>query len=633
MAKDPFDAALAGFEQWTAATKRKLNCDPEVAADELEALLQLMRGYLEIGGPADLGEGDLTELLLRIYPRKMTVFDQEDTEDTIPAVRDFLAYLTERGEMPEGTARALERELDQIAPRFTDVVMDPSNWGLASTLLHEMAAEGVDVDDQAAVDRWVSGYNARLALSDGDEEEYEEYDEEDIDVKEAFGLPDQLPPVRLPEVAELVAMARQAPTMGKLRALAWWLGAGRAVDEDAGLAEGDAAEAAAELGLSVPRFEHLWELALEAEFIELDEDEAHAVPGEIAQAWDAGDDDEVLDIWEVAYGAVVDATLDIAASLDPDLAAELDFYGHGLPLTVMLFLARPDGLPVAEVSEVIRSAATDELTPGRAEEAWGSWAGAHGDPARLLLDQMADVGAVQISDADDDGLVRLTPLGLAAIRSQLVESGVDIQLLPPPEQMTAAQLIAMAGGASEDEFTTETSAWLAHQTAESAARELLAVAAQSGPASRIIAVGVVVTELGASAESAWRDALGQIELRGYAKAALVTLAGVDPATGAPGLEPADDDVAWMITDALAAQGWDDLSDDAGHEPAALAQQVAEAIPAGREEATFEMIARVPHPAAANVLTVIGRHHPDKKIAKLARKSAYKAASRRALRNS
>jgi hypothetical protein len=636
MAKDPFDAALAGFEQWTATTKRKLNCDPGVAVDELESLLQLMRSYLEIDGPADLGEGDLSELLLRIYPRKITVFDAEDTEDTIPAVRDFLAYLTERGRMAEGTARALERELDQIAPRFTDVVMDPSNWGMASALLHEMAAAGVDVDDQAAVDRWISGYNARLALSDGDEGEYDEAeyedDDEDIDVKEAFGLPDQMPPVRLPAVTELVVMARQAPTMGQMRALAWWLGAGRAVNEDAGLAEGDAAEAAAELGLSVPRFEHLWELALEAEFIELAEDETHAVPGEIAQAWDAGDDDEVLDIWEIAFGAVVDATLDIAASLDPDRAAELDFYGHGLPLTVMLFLARPDGLSAAEVSEVIKSAATDALPPARAEEAWRSWVGAHGDPARLLLDQIADVGAVQISDADDDSLVRLTPLGLAAIRTQLVESGVEIPLLPPPEQMTAAQVIAMAGGASEDEFATEISAWLAHQTAESAARELLAVAARSDPASRILAVGVVLTELSASAESAWRDALGQIELRCYAKAALATLADVDPATGAPGLEPADDDVAWMITDALAAQGWDDLSEDAEHEPAALAKQVGEAIPAGREEATFELIARVPHPDAANVLTVVGRHHPDKKIAKLARKSAYKAASRRAARN-
>ena len=627
MAEDPFDAALAGFQRWTETTTRKLSGDPDVVVDEMEALLQLMRGYLEIDGPADLGEGDLKELLLRIYPRKMAVLDPEDTEDTIPAVRDFLAYLTERGEMREATRRALERELDQIAPRFTGAVMDPSNWGMASILLHEMAAEGVDVDDQAAVDRWVDGYNARLALSGGDEDDDEE-EEEFFDLKEAFGLPDQMPPMRLPEVPEMAATARLAPLIAELRALAGWLGAGRAVDEDAGLADGDVAGAAAALGLLVPRFEHLWELALETEFIELDEDETRAVPGEIAQEWDEADDDEVLGIWETVFEAVIDATLDIAASLDPDRAEDLDFFGHGAALEMMFFLARPDGLPVAEASEVIRSGATDELPPARAEEAWQSWAAAHGDPARLLLEQLAELGAVQLAETEDGALARLTPLGLAAIRTQLVESGVEIPLLPPPEQMTAAQLIAMAGGASEDEFSTETAAWLAHRTAESAARELLAVAAASDPASRILAVGVAA-ELGASARPAWRDALGRLELRGYAKAILAGLAEGDPARGTPSLEPADDDLAWIITDALAAEGWDDLSDDAEHEPAALAERLGETIPAGREPEVFEMMARVRHPDAANVLTVIGRQHPDRKIAKLARKSAYKAASRQA----
>ena len=627
MAKDPFEAALTGFEQWTTTTKRKLSTDPDVAVDEMETLLDLMRGYLEIDGPAELGEGDLDELLLRIYPRQVTVFDPEDTEATIPAIRDFLAYLTEQGEMPDGMARALERELDQIAPRFTDVVMDPSHWGMASILLHQMAADGVDVDDQAAVDRWIGDYNARLGPYGDDEDED---DEETLDLKEALGLPDQLPPLRLPAVPELAATARQAPLIAELLALARWVGAGRAVNEEAGLADDDVAEAAAELGLTVPRFEHLWELALEAEFVELDEDEVHAVPGEIAQAWDAGDDEEVLDIWEMVFGAVTDATLDIAASLDPDRAEELDFFGHGLPVTVMLFLARPDGLPAAEVSELIKSAATDDVPPDRAEPAWRSWAGAHGDPARLLLDQMAQVGAVQFPEAEDDDLVRLTPLGLAAVRAQLLESAVEVPLLPPPEQMTAAQLIAMAGGVSEEEFDAETAAWLAHRTAESAARELLAVAAASDPASRILTVGVVA-ELGASAAPAWRDALGQIELRGYAKAVLAnpSLTEGDPASGEPGLEPTDDDLAWVITDTLAAEGLADPSDDAEHEPAALAERLSAMIPAEREPAAFEMMARIPHPDAANVLTVIGRHHPDKRIAKLARKSAYKAASRRA----
>ena len=624
MTDDPFGTALAGFERWTATTKRELSADP---VGEAETLLDLMRDYLDIESPADLGEGDLRELLLRVYPRKMTVLDPADTENTVPAVRDFLAYLAERGELPEGRARALERELDEIAPRFTEVMMDPSNWGMAGSLIHAMAADGVDLDDQAAVDRWISGYNAGLP-GFGDEEGYE--DDDFVDLKEAFGLPDQMAPLRLPMPEDLAAQARQAPLMAQLRRLAWWLGAGRAVTEDEELASGDAAEAAAELGVDVARLTHLWWLALDAVFVELDEDETHAIPGESAHAWDEGDEDEVLDLWEMVFALVIGDTLDAAASLDPDRSGELDFSGHGAALAVALFLARPDGLPVAEISQVIRAAATDELPPAQADEDWQSWVQAHGDPARLLLDLMAELHAIEIADAEDGPVARLMPLGLAAVRTQLVQSGVDIPLLPDTEHMTAAQLIAMAEGVSEEEFTAEAAAWLSYRTAEAAARELLAVAATADPASRILAVSVVMTELGALAEPVWREELGRIELRGYAITALATLSGGDPATAPlPGPDPDVRDLAWMLTDALAAEGWDDPGDDIGLEPEALAKRLSEAIPAGQELAMFELMARLPHPDAADVLTVIGKHHPDKKIAKLARKSAYKAATRQA----
>ena len=630
MAKDGFEAALAGFRRWTKTTKQKLCGDPSADASELEPLLDLMRDYLGIDTPADLGGGDLEELLLRVYPRKITVLDRADTEDTIPAVRDFLAYLAESGEMAAGAVRQLERELDRIAPRFADAVMDPSNWGTARSFVQAMAADGVDMGDQAAIDGWIAAFNARVDPADGmfGPGEDDEDDGEDIDLKEAFGLPDRLPPMRLPTEAELAGMARDAPLPGRLRALAAWLGTGRVVTENAELA-GDAAEATAALGLGardIPRLDYYWRLALDAGFIELDEDETHALPGEAAQAWQDGDDDEVLDIWEMLFALVMD-TPEVIASLDPRRSRELDFFGQGAALAVTLFLARPDGLPVAEVSEVIRDAAVDELAPAQAEKTWQSWVRAHGDPARLLLDQMVAVRAVLISDSEDGDLARLTPLGLAAIRTQLANSEVEVPLLPPADQMTAADLLAMADGASEEEFEAETAAWLAHRTPESAAKHLLSAAVESDPASRMLAVSVV-TEFGARAEAAWRDALGQLELRGYAKIALAALAGGDPAGDLPaGLDLTPDDLAWMLTDGLVMDGWAELDDDAEHDPEALGEQLRAAIPAGQEPAVFEIMARVPHPDAASVLTVIGRHHPDKKVAKAARKSGYKAASR------
>src|SRR5260370_42702822 len=162
MAKDAFDAALTGFRRWTKTTGQKLSGDPGADADELHALLDLMRDYLDIERPADLGQGDLEELLLDVYPRKITVLDRADTEDTIPPVRDFLTYLGESGQLAEGAAGQLERELDRIAPRFADAVMDPSNWGMARSIVQAMAADGVDMGDQAAMDRWIAAYNTRV---------------------------------------------------------------------------------------------------------------------------------------------------------------------------------------------------------------------------------------------------------------------------------------------------------------------------------------------------------------------------------------------------------------------------------------------------------------------------------------
>ncbi len=355
MAKDAFDAALTGFRRWAGTAKRRLVGDPGTDADELRVMLDLMRDYLDVDRPADLGEGDLEELLLHIYPRKITVLDGADAEDAVPAIRDFLAYMAETSAMPEDTVRTLERELDRIAPRFADAVMEA------------MVADGVDLDDQAAVGRWIAAYNTRL---DDFADEYDD-DVDDMDLKDAFGLPDRLPPMRLSSVADLAELARDAPIIGQLRALAAWLGTGRLVTENAELSGGDAAEAAVALGIAVPaaiddqappgltdlpavgrmrdvpRLDYLWRLALDAGFVDLNDDETRAAPGEVAQAPLDSDDDEALEAWNSVFAFVLD-TLEVVASLDQRRSRELDFFGQGAALAIMLFLARSDGLPVAE---------------------------------------------------------------------------------------------------------------------------------------------------------------------------------------------------------------------------------------------------------------------------------------------
>ena len=86
----------------------------------------------------------------------------------------------------------------------------------------------------------------------------------------------------------------------------------------------------------------------------------------------------------------------------------------------------------------------------------------------------------------------------------------------------------------------------------------------------------------------------------------------------PGLEPELADLAWLLTDVLAA-----LSDD----PDELPQQIRDSVPPGQEQQMFDAMSRSAHPDAASVLSLIGERHPDKRIAKEARRSAFRAASR------
>jgi hypothetical protein len=64
------------------------------------------------------------------------------------------------------------------------------------------------------------------------------------------------------------------------------------------------------------------------------------------------------------------------------------------------------------------------------------------------------------------------------------------------------------------------------------------------------------------------------------------------------------------------------------EPAAAVAAAVADTPADLDlRATVEEMWRLDHPDVADVLRALGDHHPDKEIAKAARKAAFKARSR------
>ena len=601
MAGDAFDETLAGFRRWAGTTERKLSGDPEEDAAELYTVFSLMPDYLGIDAPSRLTAGSLNELLLDVYPRKVTVLDRKDVASTIPALRDLTSYLADTAAVTEGTARAMDRELDEVEPDFADAVMDPSNWGPATAMMHAMHRDGVDISDSAAVDSWIAQQNAGvLAAPAADPLTWD-----GIDLKEAFGIPDVVAPVRLPDDEALTALAGAAPLLADLRGLA------RDVRETP-------VRAATVDSL-------LLGLAVETELVERDGDTL--VPGEDVEWLDDLAGGAALDAWDYAFAQVLDTTLAAAGQAEPQAGEDLDLAGHGIALVTELFLGGRAGVPVTQLSESLKSAAIAEVPPDAAERQWEEWADAHGDPAGLLLGQLAKLSAVAVAD----GVARLEPLALHAIAAKLRACDVRVPDLPPPGEMTPDDVVLLSMLGTEEDFTADFASWVAERTPEKAARELLAFAASEGAAVRTAAVQVV-SRLGDAAEPALREALDRPQLRCYAKMALIEqLAGLYPEQPVPAeLKRTTEDLAWFIADNFAP-----LTRTIDRN-ATFPFDMSQLSDAGWDvstEALFDAMARLAHPDAEAVLTMLGKHCDDKKTAKAARKAAYKAASRQASRRS
>jgi len=435
-------------------------------------------------------------------------------------------------------------------------------------------------------------------------DDYESAYWDDIDLEDMFDLPAVLPPVRLPDEAELAVQARRSALLADLRALA---------DE----VRSTTVHVAAVHPV-------LLRLAEEAELVERDGEDL--APGEDA-GWldDLADDGAALAAWESTFAEVLDITLEAADDSGPVIAPELDLDGHGPGLVTMLFLSRRDGVRITELAAAIKEDATADLEEEEADRQWRGWVDAHGDPLRLLLDQLERLGAVSVTD----DVARLEPLGGHAVRSKLERDGLFVPVLPAPDKMTPDDLVLVVLHGSDDDLEAELASWTDSRGEEQAARELLTCAAGGNAATRTAAV-TIVARLGQAAEPAWREALDRAELRCYAKPQLAKLAGLDPegAELPAELQSERADFAWLIADMFGPFSHFDLGKERFPFDFAGLQQTS-----GFEkpDEVLEAIARLDHPDAEAVLAMIGKHANDKTTAKAARRAAYKASTRRAAR--
>ncbi|MFI7100241.1 hypothetical protein ACIBK8_12875 [Streptomyces sp. NPDC050161] len=240
-----------------------------------------------------------------------------------------------------------------------------------------------------------------------------------------------------------------------------------------------------------------------------------------------------------------------------------------------------------------------------------------------LIEEMDEDGetvkAAEPLDEEDVsryGLVRLTPLGIYAVRARMLDAGVDAPALGDLTDKGADVLLDALPDYPEAIAQAESEQWLAARTPADAAQDLLAAARgddERAPLRRL-AAQQTLSLVSPDAEPALRDVLDDRQLGGLARVWLAE-------RGLPGIpEPSQDMIFWLTVDTIAAQlGTAD-------EDAAELRELVQGL-TGQHSGFFDAAWRVDHPATADVLEAMGRLHPDKKAAKEARKAAFKARSR------
>ncbi|MEV0599118.1 hypothetical protein AB0I82_07470 [Streptomyces sp. NPDC050315] len=484
-----------------------------------------------------------------------------------------------------------------------------------------------------------------------------------------------LPPVRLHPEAELARDALSAPLFARAAKLARWAEREVPVGVGGDLLEEQLAEAAVHLGLAVDEdgtgyAAEAWQLAVDTGLVEIeehaDEDEdlpdgapsGTATPGEELRLLTAGSPQDVLAIWlggmetvladaaapdlgdlveQIAEGGELD--LDSIDWNPEDEAELLDGILGNLYMLCALAEDPEQSVPLpALAASMIVPADMDEPTDDILEEVSEAMMRLDDQfrvlaPIGLVAYQPVDEALIEELDEDGEtvrsaepleeedvsryGMVRLTPLGMYAVRARMLDAGVEAPAVGDLADKGADVLLGALPDYPETLAQAESEQWLAARDALTAARDLLSAARGDDDRApqRRLACQQTLSLVGPEAEPALREVLDDRQLGGLARVWLAE----HGATGIP--EPSQDMIFWLTVDTLAAQlGTAD-------EDAAELRDLVEGL-TGQHAGFFDAVWRVDHPATADVLEAMGRLHPDKKAAKEARKAAFKARSKK-----
>ncbi|MGI8984176.1 MAG: hypothetical protein ACR2HM_06540 [Acidimicrobiales bacterium] len=486
------------FDQWVVDERRAPGEDAALVAGDAGLALDWKWSYAD----GDLGSwqpSDVAEFLLEWCPRKLSVSPGEAA--TIPvSLAAFFAFLDATGLLAPASApvTALVDATIRLTDEFVAAMGDESNFGMAKSLFGAATAEGVDLSDPEELDRWMNDFNARPE---------EERRRLMAGAPAAPPARPALPPVAMPDDAEIAASKAAAPILAMFARLAAFVGDGRKLTKTGNLTLGDARELVVLLGtgdtMDPVIGDRTFKTTSSAELVRL------------RQVFTWAKKTGVL---RVAHGKVVATKRGLAIGTDP--AACFDRAADALmaigPLTSQRATDRWLAWP--EVDEMLdrivihlmtgpyvlqRPMPLEDLVSDAVEavlEAFEFRSLADDHVARRVGYDMVDIvdalelaGIVRrdgkVGDPDPEvapgrtregGTVELTPAGVVTIRRLLAKAGYDTPAAGRLADATATELLAAVDPDDLPSWWGEIQAWRRRRSPAEVARQLAGAVRELG---------------------------------------------------------------------------------------------------------------------------------------------------------
>ena len=574
------DELCTRFADWARREQR------DADAGDVELLLDWKWGYSD-GRLDHWDAADVEEFLLGWCPRK--VASPPDLIKSIPgSVGAFVDFLAHEGLLARGCSpSAIRRACADVGPRFDREMTDPANFGMAKSLLGGFG----DADPNALLEQL-----ARLTGTSA-EEVLESLDD---------AGPGVVGPVEAPTEDEVAAAIAKARMFAQVRGLADRCGpAGLALTAKGNLRVADARRLTLELetgenadtphrklgsAAELPYLSWLVDTALAAGAVRRLRGRLVAV----ARFADRSDHD--------AYRRTVRGALEA---------------GLGSPMSWAWAAAASDndGIAVALLAELLDSGAAGASVEDLAERL-GPLLGGYGPMAAILggstidhqLARFADLGLVTL--VDDVAL--LTAAGRAVGAEIVTEAGIEVVYRADPTTADADELVASLLLLDEDDAAADLGAWAVAHPAGAAELTAATTHADLAP----VAVLSLLEMAGSTALGTDIDRAAETHRDGPHGPLVTMWLLLRGAIEASSIDPEQMLVGTVEVAAV-------MIDDAG--PDGVVEFFGSDVDQTVE--VLDHLWRADHERTVEVLETLGRHHPDRKIAKAARRSLMKARNR------